>query len=201
VRGIAFAALIALVAAAAAVAANAQDRGKDGRWARAIVVRQEDLPMWDAEAPSSGKTCLPAHLDGQTAFARSQQFSSRSQSVTARAWVFPEERHATTGFRRLVALDYAKCLSREGVVGARIVRTKQERFGAATTGDRFRGIRVTAHVVQSGIRFTVYVDLVFLRRGRAVAVAAFTSTGVPLGEAAEWSTVGRMSTRMRRPPG
>jgi hypothetical protein len=200
VKTIAVAAVIVLVAAATAVAANPQDRAKDGRWARAIVIRQNDLPRWDAEAPSSGKTCLPAHLDGQTAFARSQQFSSSSQSVTARAWVFPEERHATTGFRRLIALDYAQCLSREGVIGARIVRTKQEHFGAVTTGDRFRGIRVTAYVVQSGIRFTVYVDLVFLRRGRAVADAAFTSTGVPFGEAAETATVGRMSARMRRPP-
>lgn len=188
-----------LVVAAGATAAPA-DRGRDGRWAHAIVIRHEDLPTWAAEPPSSGKTCLPAHLDGQTAFARSQQFSSRAQSVTARAWVFPEERHATTGFRRLVALDYAKCLAQEGVVGARIVRTKQERFGAVTSGDRFRGIRVTVRVVQNGIRFTVFVDLVFLRRGRAVADAAFTSTGVPFGEAAETATIGRMSTRMARPP-
>jgi hypothetical protein len=178
-----------------------RDRAKDGRWAREIVIRHEDLPTWSAEAPSRGKTCLPAHLDGQTAFARSQQFSSRSQSVTARAWVFPEERRATTGFCRVVALDYANCLAREGVIGARIVKTKQERFGAITTGDRFRGTRVTVHVVRSGIRFTVYVDLVFLRRGRAVADAAFTSTGVPFGEAAETSTIGQMSARMARPPG
>ena len=190
---------VALVVTTVAVASG-PDRARDGRWARAIVLRHEDLPNWGAEAPSGGKTCLPAHLDGQTAFARSQQFSSSSQNVTARAWVFPEERRATTGFRRLVALDYAKCLAREGVTGARIVATRQARFGAVTTGDRFRGIRVTAHVVQGGIRFTVFVDLVFLRRGRAVADAAFTSTGVPFGEAAETAAVGRMSTRMRQPP-
>lgn len=181
-------------------AAGGVDRVKDGRWARAIVVRHEDLPTWKTEPPSSGKTCLPAHLDGQTAFARSQQFSSSAQSVTARAWVFPEEQHATTGFRRLVALDYARCLAREGVIGARILGTKQQRFGVATTGDRFRGIRVTVRVVQSGIRFTVFVDLVFVRHGRAVADAAFTSTGVPFGEAAETATIGRMSARMSRPP-
>jgi hypothetical protein len=199
VKTLALAVCTVLVAAAGAGAATA-DRVRDGRWARAIVIRQEDLPMWAAEAPSSGKTCLPAHLDGQTAFARSRQFSSSAQSVTARAWVFPDERHATRGFRRLVRLDYASCLEREGVIGARIVATKQEPFGAATTGDRFRGIRVTAHVVQTGLRFTVYVDLVFLRRGRAVADAAFTSTGVPFGEAAETAAIGRMSARMRRPP-
>ena len=55
-------------------------------------------------------------------------------------------------------------------------------------------------VVQSGIRFTVFVDLVFVRHGRAVADAAFTSTGVPFGEAAETATIGRMSARMSRPP-
>jgi hypothetical protein len=188
-----------LLVAAGATAAPA-DRARDGRWAHAIVIRHDDLPNWAAEPPSSGKTCLPAHLEGQTAFARSEQFSSMAQSVTARAWVFPEERHATTGFRRLVALDYAKCLAREGVIGARIVRTRQERFGAVTSGDRFRGIRVTVRVVQNGIRFTVFVDLVFLRRGRVVADGAFTSTGVPFGEAAETATIGRMSARMARPP-
>ncbi len=198
-RVFAFAVCVSLAASAGA-SAKPPDRARDGRWARAIVIRHDDLPTWRSEAPSSGKTCLPKYLDGQTAFARSLQFSSNSQSVTARAWVFPEERHATTGFRRLVALDYANCLAREGVVGARIVATKQERFGAVTTGDRFRGIRVTAHVLQSGIRFTVYVDLVFLRRGRAVADAAFTSTGVPFGEAAETAALGRMSARMARPP-
>jgi len=184
----------------ATAAGGGPGRAKDGRWARAIVLRHEDLPTFDAEAPSSGKTCLPGHLDGQTAFARSKQFSSSATSVTARAWVFPEEKHATTGFRKLVALDYARCLATEGVVGARIVHTKQKRFGAVTTGDRFRGIRVTVRLIQSGLRFTVYVDLVFLRRGRAVADAAFTSTGVPFGEAAETATVGRMSVRMQHPP-
>lgn len=170
----------------------------DGRWARSIVLQKRDLPAFKSEPPLMSRTCLPQHLDSQTAFARSQHFSSGSRSVTARAWIFPEERHARDGFRNLVARDYARCLKGQGVVGARILVTSQAPFGGVTTGDR--GIRITVRVSQSELRFTVYVDIVFVRRGRALADAAFTSSDHPFGLAAEAAAVGRMSARMQAPP-
>jgi hypothetical protein len=172
----------------------------DGRWAHAIVIQKRDLPTFHAEAPLSTRTCLPGHLDGQTAFARSLHFSSGSRSVTARAWIFPEERHAKGGFRNLVARDYAQCLKRDGIVGARILVSSQKPISGITSGDRFRALRVTVRVRQAGTTFTVYVEIFFVRAGRAVADAAFTSSDHPFGLAAEAATVDRMTARMAHPP-
>jgi len=191
---------VALGAVVLAGFGGAGGTSKDGRWARAIVIRKADLPTFRGEPPLSTRTCLPAHLNGQTAFARSQHFSNGARSVTARAWIFPEEQHARGGFRSLVARDYARCLKQEGVVGARILVTKQETISGITHGDRFRALRVTVRVSQSGARFTVYVEIFFVRNGRAVADAAFTSSDHPFGIAAETATVGRMAARMNHPP-
>jgi hypothetical protein len=195
--------LVVAVAAAALGAtglAGAVDRAGDGRWARAIVLQKRDLPSFRAEPPLATRTCLPGRLDGQTAFARSAHFSSGTRSVTARAWIFPEERHAKGGFRNLVGLDYAGCLRRSGVVGARILSISQKVIGGVQSGDRFRGVRVTVRLRQSGTTFPVYVEIFFVRNGRAVADAAFTSSARPFGIAAETAAVGKMSARMQRPP-
>jgi hypothetical protein len=195
-------ALVALALGAVALGGfgGAAGTSKDSRWARAIVIQKRDLPTFRAEPPLSTRTCLPGHLNGQTAFARSQHFSSGARSVAARAWIFPEERHAKGGFRNLVARDYARCLKRDGVVGARILVSKQEAISGVKSGDRFRALRVTVRVNQSGARFTVYVEIFFVRNGRAVADAAFTSSDRPFGFAAEAAAVGRMAARMNHPP-
>ena len=145
-------------------------------------------------------TAGAGHLDGQTAFARSLHFSSGSRSVTARAWIFPEERHARGGFHNLVARDYAQCLKRDGIVGARILASSQKEVSGIQSGDRVRALRVTVRVRQAGTTFTVYVEIFFVRAGRAVADAAFTSSDRPFGIAAEGATVNRMSARMAHPP-
>jgi hypothetical protein len=195
-------ALVAAVGGAVVLATSGgvANPGTDGRWARTIVLQKRDLPTFRAEAPLSSRTCLPAYLDGQTAFARSQHFSSGGKSVTARAWIFPEERHAKGGFRNLVARDYAQCLKREGVVGARILVTSQKPISGIQNGDRFRALRVTVHLSQSGTTFKVYVEIFFVRHGRAVADAAFTSSDRPFGIAAETAAIEKMTARMQRPP-
>jgi hypothetical protein len=176
------------------------DTGRDGRWARAIVIQKRDLPTFHSEPPLTARTCLPGHLDGQTAFARSLHFSSGARSVTARAWIFPEERHAKGGFHNLVVRDYAQCLKRDGIVGARILVSSQKEISGIQSGDRFRALRVTVRVRQAGTTFTVYVEIFFVRAGRAVADAAFTSSDRPFGIAAEAAAVNRMSARMAHPP-
>ena len=150
-------ALAAAVAAALVLAGfgGSGDAGRDGRWARAIVISKSDLPTFHSEPPLSTRTCLPGHLDGQTAFARSLHFSSGARSVTARAWIFPEERHARGGFHALVARDYAQCLKRDGIVGARILVSSQKEISGSRSGDRFRALRVTVRVRQAGTTFTV----------------------------------------------
>jgi hypothetical protein len=192
-------AVVVLVLAAAGCGAAAKPNA-DGRWARAIVLRPADLPTFTAAAPAPGKTCLPAHLDMQTGFGRSQQFTDGGRTVAARAWVFQSQEQASKGFRNLVARDYAACLARGGVAGGRIIGTRQAPFGAATTGDRFHGIHVLVRLAQGGTQFTVFVDLLFLRYGRALADAAFTSTGQPFGNAAETAVISPMSVRMHHPP-
>jgi hypothetical protein len=201
VKGLAFVvAACACFVTTAATPASGGGRGGDARWAHAIVLKRADLRAFDASAPSSGKTCLPSRLADQTAFARSRQFTSGAQTVASRAWIFPHEAHARTAFRKLVALDYAGCVARQGVVGARILVASQELFGTRTRGDSFRGIRVKIHLGQGRLRFDVFVDIVFVRRGRALADIAFTSPNTPFGEAAEVATLGRMSARMAKPP-
>jgi len=193
-------AIVAVAALALAGFGGSGSTARDGRWARSIVIQKGDLPSFRAEAPLSTRTCLPGHLDGQTAFARSLHFSSGARSVTARAWIFPEERHAKGGFRNLVARDYGLCLKREGVVGARILVTSQKSISGIRGGDRFRALRVSVRVRQSGATFTVYVELFFVRSGRALADAAFTSSDRPFGFAAETAAVGKMAARMAHPP-
>jgi hypothetical protein len=190
---------LALVLVAAGCGGRGVDPAADARWAGAIVLRQSDLPAFDAQPPQ-GTGCLPGHLDGQSAFARSKRFDTLGRSAAARAWIFPGEKEAKAGFRALVRGDYARCLGRQQIAGGRILATRQEPFGPIRTGDRFRGVRIFVRLLQDGTPLTVYVDLLFVRRTRTVADAAFTSAGQPFGNAAEAAALLKMTARMERPP-
>jgi hypothetical protein len=182
---------------AAGCGANGIDLAADARWAKAIVLQRADLPAFDPQPPH-GSGCLPGHLLGQTAFARSQRFDSLRQSAAARAWIFRGETESKAAFRSLVRRDYASCL-RKPDAGPRILAAHQELFGPRTD-DRFRGVRIVVRLAQNGAPLNVYVDLVFVRRRRTVADIAFTSAGQPFGNAAESATLLKMTARMERPP-
>jgi hypothetical protein len=198
-RGIAAIGACGLALAAAGCGGSGIDRAADGRWARAIVLRQSDFPTYDAQPPQESG-CLPGQLDKQTAFARSKRFDTLNQSAAARAWIFPGEKEAKAGFFDLLRRDYARCLRRQEIAGGQIVAVHQEPFGPIRTGDRFRELRLTVELLQSGSRVAVFIDLLFVRRTRTVADAAFTSASQPFGTAAETAALLKMTSRMEHPP-
>jgi hypothetical protein len=121
--------------------------------------------------------------------------------VSSRAWIFGRPRGARSGFRRLDALDYAGCLEREGAGGAQILLAIQDRLaGHESTTESYRGIRVSLGLRQGPLLFDVFVDVLLVREGRALAAIAFTSANAPPDQSFEAATLAKMSARMRHTP-
>jgi hypothetical protein len=167
---------------------NPQDKAK----AEQIIFHLSDFPPgWRAEVSEDqdGASCFKLNFSDLTITGRadSKDFvQAEATTATSLAGIFLNEQQARTAFKRLASETLAKCFSdymrSQSSSDVKITRTSFGRLQFPHMADQTAAYQIVIGLESQGLSPSAYVDLVFIRQTRAVAVLAFVDVFSPFDE-------------------
>ena len=206
-------ALIAAVLASTAVAARGDAERRainahDQAWAKRINLTLRDLPSGFTQGPRrpsasnpTGLTCPGFSPDLSrftiTGEAVSRQFVRMDTSIFSSAEIFrsvSDQRGDWALTARREALACLRHALQSGIPGGSAVKAVMRT--APRLGERAIVFRATVSVTASGIRSTIWLDLLGVARGRGDATLGVIAVGKPPSAALEQSLLAKLASRL-----
>lgn len=194
------------------------DTAADRARARRLVLTATDMPAgWtgtqptpDPEADAQGKAlaaCAGA-VDpdvAESASVEGQDFEKDTASVSSEVTFVKTPDQARTDLAAITSSKFEPCAEK---FAGDALRGELEGSGAALEsvtfdpiaidkyGDATQAFRMTATVVAGDQRLSIYLDLIFILKGRAEITVSFTEVGKPFDDTLKTSLLAKMGTKL-----
>lgn len=192
---------------------SAPDRAADKRVARGSQLKLADFPSGWVQQGSAQRSGPASKCPGVEAV--KAETSARSTSptfvrgagpqVNASVYIFSDAANATQAFARLSGESTRRCLAHTIGKAAASANQQGVQLGKVTTGELSMPPvgsesavgRFTVPVMTNGANVSTFLDVVFVRVGRGIAIVNYADVSTPFGEALRNRLTRTLAGRLR----